>query len=104
METVTVDAHGRIIIPAELRRRLGISPGTQLLVAERCGAVMLCPSHKVLYENLAGILAGDGPSMTRELVREHARDRAREEMEIHRWIEGKPRRRKPTPVPEPSKR
>jgi AbrB family looped-hinge helix DNA binding protein len=38
MTTVTVSGKGQIVIPAELRRQLGITPGTRLeLVAETRG-------------------------------------------------------------------
>ncbi len=36
-----MDKHGRITIPAELRRRLGIVPGTRLRLEARDGAIYI---------------------------------------------------------------
>jgi AbrB family looped-hinge helix DNA binding protein len=38
-----IDGLGRILIPAEIRERLGISEGTQFRVVVRDGAIVLTP-------------------------------------------------------------
>lgn len=39
MSLVTVSAKGQVVIPAEIRRRLGIGPGTQLEIVEEEGTI-----------------------------------------------------------------
>jgi AbrB family looped-hinge helix DNA binding protein len=48
MSTVTVSEKGQIVIPAELRRRLGIGPGTRLEVVPETGGfrVIVEPQRK----------------------------------------------------------
>ena len=38
-----IDAAGRIVVPKALRRELGLSPGQELLVRARDGAIVLEP-------------------------------------------------------------
>ena len=42
MET-TIDKAGRVVIPVEIRRRLGLEPGTKLEIREADWAVHLAP-------------------------------------------------------------
>jgi AbrB family looped-hinge helix DNA binding protein len=48
MSTVTVSEKGQIVIPAELRRQLGIGPGTRLEVVAETGGfrVIIDPQRK----------------------------------------------------------
>jgi AbrB family looped-hinge helix DNA binding protein len=48
MSTVTVSEKGQIVIPAELRRQLGIGPGTRLEVVPETGGfrVIVEPQRK----------------------------------------------------------
>lgn len=48
MSTVTVSEKGQIVIPAELRRQLGIGPGTRLEVVAEAGGfrVIVEPQRK----------------------------------------------------------
>lgn len=39
MAQVTVSAKGQVVIPAEIRKRLGIGPGTQLELVEEEGTI-----------------------------------------------------------------
>ena len=43
MHRVTVSSRGQIVIPAELRRKLGLSAGTHLRVYESGSKVVLVP-------------------------------------------------------------
>lgn len=42
MET-TIDKAGRVVIPVEIRRRLGLSPGTKVEIHEENFAIHLAP-------------------------------------------------------------
>ena len=78
MTTARVSSKGQVVIPAKIRRRLGIEEGTTLIVDERDGAIILRPATREYFDSLAGILAG-GPSLAKELLEERARDRENED-------------------------
>ncbi len=42
--TVTIDRAGRVVIPAPVRERLGLRPGTRLDLSIEDGAVRLAPA------------------------------------------------------------
>lgn len=53
----TVSSNGQIVIPAEIRRRLGISEGTKLLILEEGGDLVLKPLREEdLEETFASTL------------------------------------------------
>ena len=56
--TTVVEDKGRVVIPASVRKRLGIRPGTQLEVDIRDGGVLLRPKRDVSAKDLLG-LAGN---------------------------------------------
>ena len=44
--TLQIDQLGRVVIPKRLRDRLGLAPGTRLLVEERSDGLYLSPVHE----------------------------------------------------------
>jgi len=42
--TVTIDRAGRVVIPAPVRERLGLRPGTRLTLSVEDGGVRLAPA------------------------------------------------------------
>ena len=66
---VEVGPKGRIVIPAVLRRKLGIEEGSQLVAMAEGGGVVLLPREEV-KARLRGMLAGVNVSMADELARE----------------------------------
>ncbi len=75
----------QIVIPAEIRRRMGIKPGEYFHVEESDGQIVLQPLGDDPVEACHGMLAG-GPSLTKELLKERAADREREERKMARWL------------------
>ena len=71
----------QIAIPKQIRDKLGIKPGRQLAVREDHGRIVLTPLPDDPIRYLRGILKG-GPSLTKELLEERARDLEREEQKI----------------------
>jgi len=65
---VEVGPKGRIVIPAGLRRELGLEEGSQLAALAERGAVVLLPRSEV-KARLRGMLAGVEVSMADELAR-----------------------------------
>jgi AbrB family looped-hinge helix DNA binding protein len=53
--TAVVEGKGRVVIPAEVRRRLGIKPGTELEVDVRDGGILMRPRRKDSARDLLGL-------------------------------------------------
>ena len=90
MNSVTVTTRGRIVIPARLRRRLGIKPGTKVCFIERGSDILFQPVTKEYVRSVCGMLK-DTRSATAELLIERKKDREREQAK-RKWL-SKPRRR-----------
>ncbi len=67
--SVTVGPKGRLVIPADLRRELGIVEGTRLAAMVEGDAVVLLPRSAV-KARLRAMFAGVRSSMAQELIEE----------------------------------
>lgn len=72
--TVTIDGAGRVVIPQAVRRRLGLTAGTELEIDEVDGGVVLRPAPVVHVETADDGLPvlqapADTPTMTDDDVR-----------------------------------
>ncbi len=79
---------GQIVIPAALRKKYGIKKGTRIQIYAQDDHIILSPLTPELIraklQKLRGIVKG-GPSLTKELEAERARDREKEERRIENW-------------------
>jgi AbrB family looped-hinge helix DNA binding protein len=70
---VTVDSKGRVVLPREVRERLGITPGTEVKVREEDGKAVVEPQDdpdeiiERMEELVAGIPDKRRPTPYREL-------------------------------------
>jgi AbrB family looped-hinge helix DNA binding protein len=71
MMNVTVSQKGWVVIPAELRKKYGIKPGSRLRFVDYGGVMSLIPG----FED--PVLQG-GPSLTEAIVEEHRKELERE--------------------------
>jgi AbrB family looped-hinge helix DNA binding protein len=78
LETSTVTSKGQLVVPARLRRRFGIKPGTAIRFIERDGEILFQPVTREFIRSLQGSLRANG-SATEDLLRDRAADRKREE-------------------------
>ena len=78
METAYVTTKGQLVVPAKLRRKLGIKPGTKVCFVERGNEILFQPVTKEYIRSLCGMLKSE-TSVTEELLRERAKDKEREE-------------------------
>jgi AbrB family looped-hinge helix DNA binding protein len=75
-----ISAKGWVVIPATLRRRHGLTPGTMVRFEEIDGKIVISKS-KAGYQKVRGSLPAQ-PSLTQELLSERTKDCRREEAKI----------------------
>lgn len=75
---VEVGPKGRVVIPAAIRRELGIGEGSQLVALVEDGAVVLLPRSEV-KRRLRGLFAAIGTSLSAELLSDRRREAQRED-------------------------
>ena len=74
-------AQGQISVPAEVRRRLGVGPGSVLEWDEEDGRIVVRRSGKYTFEDIHRALFPDGPPKRRTLtelkdgIRQYVRER-----------------------------
>ena len=73
-ETAVVTSKGQLVIPARLRRRLGIHKGTRVAFTEDNGRLILQPVTREFIRSLQGSLKGE-PSLLDVLLEERKRER-----------------------------
>lgn len=74
---LTISSKGWVVIPAELRRKYNLTPGSEVQVVDYGGVLALLPVTESPIEEAAGLLKGD-TSLTASLLTEHAREAAGE--------------------------
>jgi AbrB family looped-hinge helix DNA binding protein len=81
--TYKVGPKGQVVLPKEIRTRLGIEPGDEVTVELHEGGALVRrqPRGSALY----GMLADTDVDLLAELEAERRRERAREEEKIRRW-------------------
>lgn len=83
METAYVTSKGQLVVPARLRRRYGIKPGTKVCFIERGDEILFQPVTKEYIRGMCGMLKSE-TSVTQELLKERAKDREREETKLEK--------------------
>lgn len=83
MEESTMTSKGQIVVPAKLRRRYGLKPGTKVYFIERDSEILFQPVTKEYLKSVHGMLTSTS-SVTEELLKERARDKEREEAGIEK--------------------
>ncbi len=78
MDVAQVTSKGQLVVPARLRRKYGIKPGTKVRFVERDNEIVFQPLTGDYIRGVCGMLKSE-TSATQELLRERARDREREQ-------------------------
>jgi AbrB family looped-hinge helix DNA binding protein len=78
MDVAYVTSKGQLVIPARLRRKYGIKPGTKVYFIEGEREIIFQPVTKEYIRSVSGMLKSE-TSVTQELLKERAKDREREE-------------------------
>ena len=77
MESSVVTMKGQIVIPARLRKQVGLKQGTRVYLEERDGYIIVHPATPSFYEKTCGILKGG--RLLKALKESRQSDRKREE-------------------------
>ncbi len=83
MDTAAVTSKGQLVVPARLRRRYGIKPGTKVRFIERPDGILFQPVTPEYIRSVCGMLSSE-TSVTGDLLKERARDREREEAKLEK--------------------
>ena len=78
---LTISNKGWIVIPAELRKKYNLLPGTQVIVVDYGGVLSIVPAMQNPIKQGRGLLK-DLPSLTDDLLKERAGEFAREETRV----------------------
>ena len=73
MQSVKVLAKGQVVIPAPIRKKYSIQPGSKLQVFEYGNLIYLVPPSKDPIEQAIGCLP-QTPSLSDELLKERRKD------------------------------
>jgi len=78
---LTISQKGWVVIPAELRKKYHLKPGTQVSMVDYGGVLSIIPAMPDPIQQGRGLLK-DLPSLTEDLLKERATELAREEARI----------------------
>jgi AbrB family looped-hinge helix DNA binding protein len=83
MDAAYVTTKGQLVIPARIRRKLGIKPGTKVCFVERGGEILFQPVTKEYIRSVCGMLKST-TSVTQELLTDRKKDKEREEAKLEK--------------------
>ncbi|MGQ0810936.1 MAG: AbrB/MazE/SpoVT family DNA-binding domain-containing protein [Nitrospiraceae bacterium] len=83
MDAAYVTTKGQLVIPARIRRKLGIKPGTKVCFVERGGEILFQPVTKEYIRSVCGMLKS-ATSVTEDLLSERKKDKEREEAKLEK--------------------
>jgi AbrB family looped-hinge helix DNA binding protein len=81
MSVVTTSSRGQIVIPRDVRKQLQIGPGKKILIRAEGDRAILFPLPDDPVDHFCGIFQ-KGTSLTKALLAERGKERAREAKKI----------------------
>jgi len=78
LTSLTISNKGWVVIPAELRKKYHLTPGTKVAIVDYGGVLSIVPALKDPIKGGRGLLK-DLPGLTDDLLKERARERERED-------------------------
>ena len=82
MEHSVVTLKGQIVIPARLRRKVGIKKGTRVFIEEKGGDIIVHPATTDFYDRTFGLLKGG--KLTQALEESRKAEKKHEEKKFER--------------------
>lgn len=77
MEAAYVTSKGQLVVPAKLRRKYGIKPGTKVFFVERGDEILFQPVTREYIRSVCGMLES-ATSVAQELLIGRANDKQKE--------------------------
>lgn len=74
---LTISNKGWVVIPAELRKKYNLQPGTEVIIVDYGGVLSIIPALHNPIKQGRGALKGL-PSLTRDLLQERKKEKSRE--------------------------
>jgi AbrB family looped-hinge helix DNA binding protein len=81
--TMLISQKGWVVIPAELRKKYHLTPGTEVVLVDYGGVLSIIPARADPVKQGRGLLKGL-PSLTEDLLEEHSAGLTREDAGIKR--------------------
>ncbi|MDP2807754.1 MAG: AbrB/MazE/SpoVT family DNA-binding domain-containing protein [bacterium] len=77
MTTTVLTTKGQVVIPAAIRKQMGIAKGAHLSIEQKGGEIVLKPVDGAFFAGISESFNTKG-RLTKALIKERARDRKRE--------------------------
>ena len=74
---LTVSNKGWVVIPAELRKKYNLLPGTEVIIVDYGGVLSIVPALKKPVKQGRGMLK-ELPPLTKDLLQERKKEKSRE--------------------------
>ena len=74
---LTISNKGWVVIPAELRKKYNLLPGTEVMIVDYGGVLSIIPALDNPIKQGRGLLK-DLPSLAKDLLQERKQEKARE--------------------------
>jgi AbrB family looped-hinge helix DNA binding protein len=74
---LTISNKGWVVIPAELRKKYNLLPGTEVIIVDYGGILSIVPALPNPAKQGRGLLKGL-PSLTKDLLQERKKEKSRE--------------------------
>jgi AbrB family looped-hinge helix DNA binding protein len=78
MRSATLSVKGQIVVPAKIRKKLGLKKGSRVAIIEEPNGFSVRPLERQYFEQYAGLLPGKGKA-TRALLKDRRKERERED-------------------------
>jgi len=78
MKTATLSIKGQIVVPARIRKKLGLKKGSMVAIIEEPNGFSVRPVDRQYFERYAGLLGGEGKA-TKALLKERRKERELED-------------------------
>lgn len=87
MLTATVSSKGWVVIPKELRKKHGLTPGRKVTFVDHAETMTIVPVEDDPVAAIAAMFADhEGPSWSEVLIEEHRLERERDEERLARHL------------------
>ena len=80
LQSSIVTVKGQIVIPIEIRQKIGIRKGTRVFLEEKNGDIIVHPSTPEFYDRHFGMLKGSG--LTKALMEERRQEKKHEDVKF----------------------